>query len=270
MKENSCVIVIPVHSPDPSPYELISFQQCFKILGHHPIKVLAPRNIGLENYNKVVPHFETVFIHPKWQASLNSYNKLKKSRFFYNLFTDYDFLLTCELDAFVFKDEVAYWCNKGYDYIGAPWFEGYHTPVSNKLVGVGNSGFSLRRIKPIQKILKSMYCRDPLDKDNSIKHLIKVYLKKPVRWLLSQGGENYIVLEDYNGDEDRFFSLSVPLVYEDFIVAPIEEATKFSFELKPEVLFIINNQQLPMGCHAWWRYNLPFWKPFIEDFGYQL
>ena len=243
MKQNNCVVVIPVHSPDPSPYELISFQQCFRILGHHPIKIVAPRNLALDNYKKLVPHFETIFIHPKWQASLNSYNKLKKSRFFYRLFSDYDYLLTCELDAFVFKDELAFWCNKNYDYIGAPWFEGYDLPVSNKLVGAGNSGFSLRKIKPVQKVLRTMYGRDPLDKDNSIKHLIKMYLKKPLRWLMSQTGENYIVLEDYNEDEDRFFSMAVPLVYKDFIVAPVEEAMKFSFEVKPDQLF--HNEQLP-------------------------
>jgi hypothetical protein len=33
-----CVVVIPIHSESPSVFELISFQQCFKILSNHSIK----------------------------------------------------------------------------------------------------------------------------------------------------------------------------------------------------------------------------------------
>ncbi len=219
----------------------------------------------------MVPHFETIFINPKWQSAIHNYNKLKTSRFFYNLFSDYDFLLTYELDAFVFRDDIAWWCDKGYDYIGAPWFEGFYYPKEDApLISVGNSGFSLRKIKPIQKVLKSMHGRNPLDTDNSITNLLRVYLKIPLRRLMSLTGENYNVVKDYWLSEDRFFSLAVPLVYKDFRVAPISDAVKFSFELKPERLYEINNNQLPMGCHAWWRYNLSFWKPFIERFGYRV
>jgi hypothetical protein len=34
------VVVIPIHSE--SVFELISFQQCFKILSNHSIKIVAP------------------------------------------------------------------------------------------------------------------------------------------------------------------------------------------------------------------------------------
>ena len=30
-------------------------------------------------------------------------------------------MLIYQLDAYVFKDELLNWANKGYDYIGAPW-----------------------------------------------------------------------------------------------------------------------------------------------------
>ena len=149
----SCVIVIPIHSPSPSKNELISFEQCFRTLNHHPIIVLAPANLNLGKFKEVIPDFKIISIDPIWQSSLFQYNKLKISDFFYDLFKNYTYLLTYELDAFVFKDELEYWCNKGYDYIGAPWFEGLEFPTSTNIIGVGNSGFSLRNVKSSIRIV---------------------------------------------------------------------------------------------------------------------
>jgi len=270
MSERVCVI-IPIHAEKPKPYELISFEQCFKILHQHPIIVVAPKGLNLDAYKNVVPKFEAIFIHPKWQSNIRWYNKLKRSKFFYNLFTNYEFLLTYELDAFVFRDELEHWCNKGYDYIGAPWFVGYSNPLpSAPFLRVGNSGFSLRKIKPIQHVLKSWFYKNPYDYENGPVRLFKAYLKVPYRWLMSLGGENYTIQNNYPGYEDKFFSEAVPAKFKNFKVATIEEAMKFSFEVKPEHLYELNNKQLPMGCHAWWRYNLNFWRPFIEEFGYKL
>ena len=263
-------IVIPVHSATPSSYELVSFKQCFSILGSYPIYVIAPEGLSLNSYKEAVSDFKIISIHPKWQKDLIAYNKLKRSRFFYSLFDQYDYLLTYELDAFVFKDELQYWCSKGYDYIGAPWFKGYiSAEKNNKLIGVGNSGFSLRAIKPIQKVLRSMYYKNPAEY-TGIQNRLIAHLKTPFRWLMSQTGENYTVQNNFPFYEDIFFSRAVPKRYASFKVAPIEEAVKFSFEVNPDYLFELNNQQLPMGCHAWWRYNLDFWRPFIESYGYRL
>ena len=102
MTKDQCIVVIPIHSSKPSAYEIISFRQCFKILGKHPIKVIAPLHLDIMEYKKAVPDFEVIFIAPSWLASLKTYNKLKYSRYFYNLFNQYDFILTYELDAFVF------------------------------------------------------------------------------------------------------------------------------------------------------------------------
>lgn len=40
---------------------------------------------------------------------------------FYERFLAWDYILLCQTDAFVFRDELADWCARGYDYIGAPW-----------------------------------------------------------------------------------------------------------------------------------------------------
>ena len=44
----------------------------------------------------------------------------------------------------------------------------------------------------------------------------------------------------------------------------------FAFEARPRTLYEMNGRQLPFGCHAWFRYDLAFWKPFVESLGYEL
>jgi len=271
MNKNTCVVVIPIHSSYPSSNELISYKQCLNVLNQYSIKIVAPKGLDLEVYKRISSEIEVIYIDPIWQSNLLSYNKLKVSRFFYRLFKDYEFLLTYELDAFVFRDELAYWCAKDYDYIGAPWFEGWGNAKNNaKLIGVGNSGFSLRKISTIANLLQTIYYKSPLDFDSGKINLFKAYLNMPYYWFRNQLSENYTIQNKCVLYEDRFFSELAPAYSKTFKVAPIADALKFSFEVKPEMLFELNQNRLPMGCHAWWKYNLNFWKPYIERFGYSL
>jgi len=264
-------VVIPIHSAIPSAYELISFKQCFNILNRYTIKVVAPQGLNLDIYKKVNPEIKIIYIDPIWQSNLLSYNKLKVSRFFYRLFKDYEFLLTYELDAFVFADNLEYWCAQDYDYIGAPWFEGWGLTENDvKLIGVGNSGFSLRKVSTIAHLLRSIYYKSPADYKNGTFNLLKAYLHTPYYWFRNQLRENYTIQNKCVLYEDRFFGELAPRYSKTYRLAPIKEALKFSFEVKPELLFEMNQHTLPMGCHAWWRYNLDFWKPYIEKFGYKL
>jgi hypothetical protein len=171
----------------------------------------------------------------------------------------------------VFRDEMELWCNKGYDYIGAPWFEGNDTPTpENKLVGVGNSGFSLRKVQSVRDVLKSIYYKNPAEYTTGGKNLLKAYIKTPYRWFRNRIGENYTVQKNCELYEDVFFSYVVPREISYFKIAPIEEAMKFSFEVNPRHLYNLTKGTLPMGCHAWWRYDLDFWRPHINQFGYNI
>ena len=275
MVQEKVVVVIPVHSPNPSAYELISFKQCFAVLGNHPIKVLAPMGLELAAYRAVVSAFDTVFIAPKWQRSVRDYNKLKTSRFFYRLFKNYQFLLTYELDAFVFRDDLLFWCDKGYDYIGAPWFEGFsEIGNNNTITGVGNSGFSLRKISSIEEILKQIFYKNEMEYTGKIITRVKGYVKMSYRWplnmLSNQLGENYTMQKNFPYHEDIFFGIIAPQYAKNFKVASVADAVRFSFELRPKLLYELNGEALPMGCHAWWRYALDFWRPHIEKLGYSL
>lgn len=263
------VVVIPIHSETPSKLELISFHQCFKVLGQHPIKILAPDGLDLSKYKILVPYFEVIFINPIWQSSVEKYNKLKLSQFFYKLFADYEFLLTYELDAFVFKDELLSWSTKGYDYIGAPWFEGYDNPT-DEFLGVGNSGFSLRNIKSMQRALRKIYIQEAAYHTFGKKSKIALQLSTWLNYMRIYFGENYTIQFAAHKNEDAFIAQIIATEIKDFKIAPVKEAIQFSFEVKPEFLYKINQNRLPMGCHAWWKYDSEFWKPFIESYGYQI
>lgn len=265
-------VVIPVHRPDPSEYELISFRQCYAILGAHPIKLVAPEGMDMDVYKKAVSvEIDIQYIDPVWLSSVGQYNKLKVSRFFYQLFDNFEYLLTYELDAFVFEDALLYWCSQGYDYIGAPWFKDFGNANSdNEFMGVGNSGFSLRKIKTIQKVLKEFYFKPVFNRKLTLGEKIKERLNYPYRKIKNLGQENYTIQKYFKSSEDLFFSFDVPLMYTDFKIAPVEKAFQFSFEVSPEVVFELNNNKMPFGCHAWWRYNLAFWYPHIQKYGHVL
>jgi hypothetical protein len=272
------VVVIPVHSATPSADELFSFAQCYKILSSHDIVVLCPEGLLIDRYKELVPHLISIAIPSKWLSSIAAYNQLKCSPFFYKLFERYDYLLTYELDAFVFRDELAYWCRKGYSYIGAPWFEGYASltpPFAFK--GVGNSGFSLRNVQVCLRILNR------INRLNQLNNALKSIAKEPtllLLFLIEKGLSRFFkirntkflpnLIHGSRVNEDIFWSEWSAYTFSDFELAPVDEAIKFSFELRPEYLFNMNDKRLPFGCHAWKKYNFPFWKPYLAGEGDQL
>ena len=79
--------------------------------------------------------------------------RLCMSNCFYEAFKQYDYMLIAQTDTWIFRDELQYWCDKGYDYIGAPLCH-YCKNVDNCNyiedpvdVIIGNGGLSLRRIE---------------------------------------------------------------------------------------------------------------------------
>lgn len=269
------IVIIPVHSEDITYYEEISLRQCFKVLKRHPIRLLYPKGLNIKNYKKIIHDIRVDFIDPKWQTTYRMYNRLKISKFFYEKYIDYKYLLTYELDSFVFKDELLDWCNNGYDYIGAPWIKGHSKANEDSLfTGVGNSGFSLRNTNNcLLALTKFSYIEKP---QKLIDKYIKSSIKLKVRTLpglikkFTIGNNTYYLFNDFAGHEDAFWCKPVKNNFKWFNIADVNDAIKFSFELQPHRLYRINNQNLPFGCHAWWKYDINFWKPFIEAEGYKL
>jgi len=268
--KKKCVVILPIHSEHPTQEELISFKQCFDVLHNHDLKVLVPRGLKMDAYTAIVSNFEKIEIDPKWQRSLKMYNKLKLSNFFYDLFSSYDYLLTYELDAFVFQDDLSYWMDKEYDYIGAPWFVGYENPIDNQFLAVGNSGFSLRNIKSMKKAINSIYFKEYDYYKVKRKERFLSYVLLPLNYFLLFIGKNQTIQNAMHLNEDWFISTIIKDHIPSFKIATIDDAVKFSFEVNAKFLYEKNNFTLPTGCHAWQKYEFDFWKPHIESFGHLL
>jgi hypothetical protein len=177
-------------------------------------------------------------------------------------------MLIYQLDAFVFKNDLDYWCNKKYDYIGAPWLREFpyidfikaikskiqhktHTRFNILKDGlpsplqfenrVGNGGFSLRRVSKFHELCLSMHDR------------IEAYLNR--------------IEHQYN--EDAFWSIEVNRKKRMLNIPSLKMGLKFSTEHFPKRALQLNNNELPFGCHAWDK-QLSFWRPIFKQYGYDI
>jgi hypothetical protein len=266
--------------------ELISLCQLFKVLGSYKIFLVGPENLQYDTFLKEAQK-RNVFVRVKrfsdeYFYGIEGYNKLMMSFDFYQKFRKFKYALIYQLDAYVFRDELKYWCNKGYDYVGAPW-NGMHTYNNKSVEGVGNGGFSLRKIKSSIGLLEKIRMYEVLIQ---YQHYNWKGLVPKLPFIIKKLGKakkspskcetNYHFQEDYFWCNVAPASLSsfpchtrlLKLLCwwytrNDYNVAPKNIAVSFSLETSVRELFEKNNNTLPFGCHAWEKYEPDFWKEFI-------
>lgn len=268
---NLVTVVIPIYKENLSDNEALSFEQCCKVLGRYEISLVFPSGLCLREYEYYLDKYQVFFnkysFDPIYFAGVEGYNKLLLSVDFYLSFVNYQYILIYQLDAFVFRDELEYWCSKGYDYIGAPWFKRiWRFKYSKNLRAIGNGGFSLRKVQSCINVLKYNGKFKPLRYFFTFHNAVFLKLKKmPLKNWRSLKIENSVdfFVSINRKTEDQFWSLDTQNAYIDFKVAPIREGIKFAFECYPSYLMKLNSGNLPFGCHAWERYELEFWKKYI-------
>lgn len=232
--------------------EIISLKQCIKILQGYPIIFVGPISLNTKKYEELCENFLIKRFNDKYFEDIDGYNRLMLSPAFYKVFLNYKFVLIHQLDAYVFKDDLQYWCDQNYDFIGAPNFphenkanefqflKGYSKILNlankmrateRKLSNVGNGGFSLR-------------------KTNSCHLLLKLLKTKVNKW-----GKN---------NEDGFFKYWGNILHPIFRLPTDEKALTFSIELSPAESLEKLNFKLPFGCHAFSRYEPETWKKYIN------
>ena len=268
-------IVVPIYKKNLTAGEKISMKHLIHFLGHYDKYFIAPPGLEFD-----APGFKMIRFHEKNFKSVRAYSKLLKTKEFYKAFKNYRFILIYQLDALIFSDQLEKWCDKGYDYIGAPWINSEIkklTPKYNKEDHCGNGGFSLRNVEKSIAALKNGKKIIPTatrklgalfslfrELTNDEKDLFKKR-EKNVRkylWLIKEFLKN---LPDvwYEYNEDIFWSFDATKYYPDFKVAPVEDGLKFAFEVGPKYCFKKNNNKLPFGCHAWEKYDKEFWLPYL-------
>jgi hypothetical protein len=227
-------VIIPIYKSDLTDSETRSFKQCLQILGDHPLMLVAPNGLDTSIYENIAGrNLQCAYFNKRYFNSVRGYSELLLSKKFYCRFEAYEYILIYQLDAWVFRNDLSYWCKQNHDYVGAPWLEAPPIPsgkkplinISNFLINkVGNGGLSLRKVKP------------------------------HIRWAWWVS----FIFKFFPKNEDILWTLLVP-----FKKPNAMEALQFAFELEPEQSYELTNGQLPFGCHAWEKYNPIFWKRFI-------
>lgn len=278
MTDKSTVIVIPTYKQyvDLTSAEKKSLRRTVNILSNYEIVFVAPPEVNVDFYyqnNKNLLIFKTEFFAKEYFVGLSGYNKLMLSLEFYDRFRNYDYLLICQLDVFVFADNLAYFINQEYDYLGAPWFEGFDSEIvtaDSRIMAIGNGGFSLRKVQSFLTVLRTLQIFR-----SSLPSLLSLgYCAQNIISVLR------VAKHEYDRRTQKFYVAALPWktqVYEDiywatvvngffrwFKVGKIEDAIAFSFEVNPSVLYKLNNYCLPMATHAWNKYDPDFWKQFID------
>jgi hypothetical protein len=258
-------VIVPLYKQIPNEAEIKSLNQCIRILLKHPIVFFCGKNFDSNYYEKFCEgkiNFRIERFENNYFESINCYNKLMLSRHFYQKFINYEYIFIYQLDAFIFRDELDYWCSLGYDIIGAPWFKGFDKPEEPLVfLGSGNGGCTLRKIKSCLRVLtRFSYVENPFKlflQEKSFFNLLKN--------LTIQNNFHY-KFNNYELNEDYFFSYEAAKKFKWFKICPPEKSLEFSFETAPSYLFKLNKNKLPMCCHAWGKYEYDFWKPFIDLF----
>lgn len=240
------VVVIPAYKTNLDIDERISLLQVFSVLSAYDITFVVPDGFDISYEEVIGKKYSIEFFESDYFKSTKDYSRLCTSIDFYERFFKYDYMLIYQLDAFVFSDRMNEFCERGYDYFGAPVPKIYWGDLTSS---VGNGGFSLRKISKVKAILEH--------KDDINKYISEI---KDDCWKFS-----------LINNEDEYILYGAKLFPEvGFRIPSIKEAFDFSIEYNIGGIYQNLEDHIPFGCHRWSRYKLDKWWPIIAKYGYSI
>lgn len=248
MKKKKAAIAIPIYKNELSKVEKISITQLFRVLNKYDVYLVCPKKLIIEIDVIKNEEYKIIYFDDKYFENIEGYSQLCLSSEFYKRFIEYKYILLYQLDAFVFDDKLEEFCDRGYDYIGAPvpkliW------PELNG--GIGNGGFSLRKIDSMLELLK--------------------YKKRIIS--IIEAKETQEAKKEILKNEDKFIAYAMKELRQEgeiFILPSKEEAFEFSIEFNINGIYDDVENHLPFGTHRWYKYKFKSWWPIIEKYGYYL
>ena len=271
LRDRQVAVVVPLYRLPLTEEEENSLASVRRYLGAYRLVFVSPAHLRLQR-SFVRDEDRVISFRPSDFKDIRSYNRLLLSKRFYRAFEGYEYLLICQLDSLVLSDQLAHWIGREWDYIGAPWSEGYLTSNGAEFTGVGNGGFSLRRVAAALRVLDSPmpahsdYVMGPPPGWWYWKRVRKAMLAlNALRRHLPPITASKHLRRFYHGNEDVFWGRYAVQLDPSFRVAPVEEALRFAFEVDPRGCFARNGGHMPFGCHAWTRYDRSFWEAMTSD-----
>jgi len=266
-------VVVPLSSrPELNAEEELSLNHLCHYLKPYDKYLVLPEGVKFER-----PGFTSMGFPKKFFGSAAAHNHLLIWPGFYRAFEQYEYILMYHLDSLVFGDDIAQWCNAGFDYIGAPWVPCSDTPWVIE-PRVGNGGFALMKIESVLKVLHNRYRDEPasywldmVTRNRAHCGLLIRLLEKLRRYfpnsrIINRPLQDWQVTAEpgkFGRNNDYFWSFEAVRYLPEFRVAPVDEGLKFAFEAAPRMCFEMNGGNLPFGCHAWTKFDRGFWEPYL-------
>lgn len=265
------VSITPIYKEKLQIEENASMHQLLTVLKEIPHYFIAPMNLKMAYYDaEFGDSFNLIRFPNKFFKSPQTYNSLLRNRCFFEKFKSYTHLLMYHTDAWVFKNDLAYWANKKYAYIGAPLYEYNGTLEGGKYICTGQGGFSLHHIPSAIKVLnskKDVYTKSDLNKWYKAYNW-KGRLRYLGYYLVTYFGKNRKSFSGNNNikiNEDVWWGKYVAEAFDWYKVPTEKDASMFSMEFNCKKLLVENNHILPMGTHQWYKPLFKdFWKPHID------
>lgn len=259
-------ILVPLHTLTLTSEERISFRHLRRHLGERDTFLVLPEGLAGTIDDLPARRFD-----PRFFASHRAHQRLMLDARLYESFADYTFVLVYHLDSLVLSDELEHWRGEPYDYVGAPWTK-RDDDGSPRFAGVGNGGFSLRRVSACLRALEA--AREPRARVHTGAQFATATATRIARHAATGAREGRLrgaaaaalsALRDSYLYEDKFFGSVAPTLVDDFRVPPAEVAVSFAFETEPTYCYERNGRRLPFGAHKWTAYGRAFWEPHLLD-----
>ena len=268
--KNQVVVVTPVYRLPLTAEEEIAIVHLLRYLHGSELTLLAPHSLKINH--PLLRHLPVERFDDTFFTGTAGYNKLMLSPHFYQRYSTFEYLLIYQLDCLVFSSALVNWCDRGWDYVGAPWFRGFRDDTSEGLWRTGNGGFSLRRVAKFLEVLASRRPGTLPEEWRETRFLqgrphLQEHFYRVKQWAYRHGYKNTVkyLRRAYELNEDGFWSMEAARFVDEFVVAPPDEALGFAFEYAPRVCYEMNGRTLPFGCHAWNKIDPEFWRPMLLD-----
>lgn len=274
------IIAIALYNPLPSREELSAFEQALIVFKDRPFSFFCPPSLDLNSYMVILNKYQIIYTITHWNEKFfrgrEGYNKLLLSTAFYKSYSEYEYLLISQLDVWAIRDDLDFWCTKGYDYIGAPFLvlgeldtakSGSPDDYPGGVFRVGNGGFSLRKVSAMIDVLgKAHRSLHPVRSWSFLKSFFKgrFYSQLPLMVLRYIRPSNFLFLHHLHPlCEDQIFSLVLAGLYQLKVPSP-SQAAGFALDTFPS--WIVERQrEYPMAWHAYLKYEPEFFQISLSN-----